>query len=421
MDKDALFTRLSQREGLEGLEIELDAGITLLPFFSGPNALPSPFRFLKSLSIMCYPEIALALPRHLQQIESLQLDIARIPHSTSQPSDFAIMDDLLAEFSHCSKLRLLKIGIGPLAVDFPSATLFPKLSGSTLVRLAEQCPELEEINLLATSGIDGSMISCDDFDKFCRLLPRLRSLSLKFQPTTTSALEATALQSLGCHCSELEVLRLRITLELPTLPRLDTAHPFLASDDQPATVLLGQQGGAALFPKVTHLALSRPDTVLAPIDETMSSSMSSHGAPVVSPDVEAELVRSWAHPVFTHFARLEVLEAWGDSTGQDHESLNYFLPNQEILASTWEFLSGIEQDLWEDDEESFEGEEWHQLEDWEQASLTNEFQVEEQDVYYEDSGIDIGKLSVHDQNSEDTIAPDKVLKPDTYLQQRPTC
>lgn len=354
---------------------------------------------------MCYPEIALALPRHLQQIGSLQLDIARIPDSSPQASDFAILDDILVELSHCSKLRSLKVGIGPLAIDFPSATLFPKLSGSTLVRLAEGCPDLEDINLLASSGIDGSMISSDDFDKFCQSLPRLRSLSLKFQPTTTSALKATALQSLGHYCPELEVLRLKTAFQLPDLPILDTAHPILAGGDEPAKELPSQQDREAIFRKVVHFALSRPDTALAPIDEAMSGSMSSHTAPVVGPDVEAELVRYWARPIFTHFPCLEVLEAWGDFKGQDHESLNYFLPNQEILASTWEFLSGVEQDLWEDDEVSFEEEEREDLEDWEQASSMNEFHIEEQSACYDDSGIDIGKLSIHVQDADELIVP----------------
>jgi hypothetical protein len=61
--------------------------------------------------------------------------------------------------------------------------------------------------------------------------------------------------------------------------------------------------------------------------------------------------------------------------GHDNECLNYFLPIEEVLASTWEFLSGAEQDLWDDDEEE-EDNSWHSYEsvdDWDAASYLNEY------------------------------------------------
>lgn len=87
------------------------------------------------------------------------------------------------------------------------------------------------------------------------------------------------------------------------------------------------------------------------------------------------------------------MEAWSDWTGQDNESLSYFLPHEELLANVWDFLSGIEQDLWEtgeDAEEEVNNEpDWTEYRkerfsmdsyisgDWELASLVNEFPVEE--------------------------------------------
>ncbi|KAJ4301220.1 hypothetical protein N0V90_003311 [Kalmusia sp. IMI 367209] len=445
MDKDALFVRLSQRSGLEGLEIDLDPGIALLPLLSGPHALATPFAFLRRASLMCYPEVALALLIHLRVIEELQLDVARIASLPSQPSDISIFEDILAEASHCSQLRLLKIGVGLLAVDFPSSTSLPRLSGSALIGLAKTCQKLEDINLLATepSAIDGSLISREDFDIFCQFLPNLRSLKLKFHPTTMLALQTSALQSLGRHCPMLDVLRLKVALQLPSLPVPDRVPQILISggstpeppclEEKRATAneediadsevdhasikgtdftaTLSSQDVSPFFPKLTHLALSRPESALAAIPDSFTSSSSSYSnSAIVDPNVEEDLVRSWAHPLLTHFPRLEILEAWGDWTGQDNESLNYFLPTQETLASTWEFLSGIEQDLWEDDDEPFEEDSWNSLEDWERASLINEFIVEEQDVY-----PDIGKLSVQDEEPEGMITPGRTLEHDEYF------
>lgn len=415
-DKDALFARLSQREGMEGLEIDLDPGVALLPFLTGPNALSTPFNSLKRASIMCYPEIALELPGHLRKIEELQLDIARIPSSSPQSADFTILDDMIVQLSQCNELRSLKVGIGAVALDFPSSTLFPKLSGSSLVQLAKTCPKLEDINLLAISGIDGATISTEDFDSFCRLLPRLRNLTLKFNPTTATALQTTALQSLGQHCQKLEVLRLRIVLELPTLPVIEPVPRILLSSEETSPELLSQKDVQPLFRRLTHLAFCRPDTALAPVAESFSSSVSSASTSAVDPGLEAELVRIWAHPLLAHFPYLDILEAWGDFSGHDNESLNYFLPTQEILASTWEFLSSIEQDLWEIDEESFEEDNsWNSLEDWERASLMNEILVEEEGGYIEDVRVDMAKLAVYEDEPEDMVTPGKTLETDGYF------
>lgn len=427
MDKDALFTRLSQRQGLHSLQIDLEPGLALLPVLTGPHALPSPFASLRRCSIMCYPEIALALPSHLRMLEDLQLDIARVPISSHQPSDITIFEDMIAELAHCPELRNLKIGVSSLAIDFPSSILLPRLSGSALARLAEACSKLEGINLLTIepSAMDGSSISSREFERFCKALPHLRGLSLKLQPTTASALEMTALQSLGQYCPHLEILRLKLSFQLSTLPGSDSMPRILISDDELAPEVLTRTDVSPLFPKLTHLALARPDTDLAPVLDYVTSFVSSPSGSIVDPTVEEDLVRSWARPLLAHFPRLEILEAWGDFSGQDHESLNYFLPMQEILASTWEFLSGLEQDLWEDDEESFkdaleEGDSWPSLEDWEKASLINEFAFGENtpenvhEVY-----PDMGKLALRDEEPEGTITPRRILPSSDYFEDSP--
>jgi hypothetical protein len=380
------------------LEIDLDPGLNMLPLLEGPNALPSLFFSLKRLNIMCYPEIALALPVHIPRIEELELDLCRIPEQPAQQSDYLVIEDLISRLPACPQLRLIKVGVGALGSDFPTATALPKLTGESLVLLSQYCPKLDHVNIFAAqpSAIDGSGISSECFDLFCKSLPQLRSLILKIHPATAQSLSKTALQSLGRHCHELEVVRLRIPYDLTNLP-VSSALPqimvstpgtpvgdeTLDSTSQPTASSTPEI--RPLFPHLTHLALARPETLLSTTDHDRDhSSTESHASfsDVITPEQEEDLVHSWAHALITHFPALEVLEAWSDWTGQDNESLNYFLPVEEVLASTWEFLSGLEQDLWDDDELEQEGESWHTLDgsdDWDAASDLNEgfYQVEE--------------------------------------------
>lgn len=399
---------------------------------------------------MCYPEVATALPSHLHLIEELQFDIGRIPNQPVQNSDYTIFEDLFAQLSHCHELRLLKIGVGLMGLDFPSNSACPTVPGPALVKLAEACPKMEDINLLAAepSAIDASGISAQEFDEFCRALPHLRNLNLKLHSATATALEMTALQSLGTHCPELEVLRLRLPFQLPSLPVPNRVPQILINGELtpgpstpayvPPTTPSSQHSSGSnslsaassyldvsqssasssrtlispLFPRLTHLAISRPETVLSTASDTFTVSSSSQSASeIVDPELEEDIVRAWAHPLLTHFPCLEILEAWSDCAGQDNESLNYFLPTEEILASTWEFLSGVEQDLWEDDEELEEDDSWHTLqsgrrqsgEDWDKASLMNEYVVAEQGM---------GNLSVYEEEPEGTITPGRTVDQD---------
>jgi hypothetical protein len=376
--KDILFGRLSQRPGLEALEIDLDPGLQLLSCFSGPNALPSPFSSLKRLHIMCYPEIALALPTHLRLLENVQFDIARIPNQPRQDYDVNILDDILGQLTaHCRELQSLRVNIGQLAANFPSASSHPYLSGVALVKLATGCPKIQDINLLASepAAIDGSLISSLQFEAFCRKLPQLLSLSLKLHPQTAIDLESTALESLGRNCPRLRALRLKISFQLPSLrmPQEPSLPHDKVSQDlperenttrPPSIAINGHHRGASLdteylpsshpptgpvFPHLTHLALARPQSILSIAASADSYTVSSTSSQSIDPLVEENLVRSWAQPLLAHFPQLEILEAWGDWTGQDNESLNYFLPREEVLASTWEFLSGVEQDLWQNE------------------------------------------------------------------------
>jgi hypothetical protein len=447
--KDTLFRGLSQRPGLEALEIDLDPGLQLLGCFSGPNALPSPFASLTRLHIMCYPEMALVLPPHLQLLEDVQFDIARIPNQPRQDYDMNILDDILGQLAaHCHELLSLRVNIGQLAVNFPSDSSHPFLSGVALVRLATGCPKLQDINLLASepAAIDASLISNLQFEAFCRRLPQLLSLSLKLCPQSAIDLEPTVLESLGSNCPKLQTLRLKSSLQLPNLqmPRgtSSTHHHNASLQDSPeldiaarppSITLNGQQQGVSVdveypsssklidrpfFPHLTHLAFARPQSILSIAASADSYTVSSTSSQSIDPLVEESLVRSWAQPLAAQFPRLEILEAWGDWMGQDNESLNYFLPREELLASTWEFLSGVEQDLWEDDgeaehenmrEEEEEGN-WitHRIErlsidsrasgDWELASLVNEFPVEE-DEY------DRTYLDTYDEEPEGMVTP----------------
>ncbi|EUC43427.1 hypothetical protein COCMIDRAFT_100867 [Bipolaris oryzae ATCC 44560] len=444
--KDIIFKTLSQRLGLEALQIDLDPGLQLLPYFSGPDALPSPFLSLRRLHIMCYPEIALALLPQLQLIEELQLDIARIPDQVQQEDDADILSRIIVVLAQCKQLQSLKINIGQLAVDFPSATSCPALSGVALIKLAAGCPKLEDISLSTAGpgGINGSAISSLQFETFCRGLPGLVNLELKFHPQTAIDLEFTALGSLGKNCQLLETLRLRISCHLPDLQIAKDVSPLQPTDEvsrnsmdkrvelrtpsvtvdlhesecllDMESLTLSHTSNTPLFQNLRQLAFARPQSILSIASDTYISSSSSQIGSVVDPLVEQSLVQSWAHPLAAQFPRLEILEAWGDWTGQDNETLNYFLPREALLATIWEFLSGVEQDLWdeedadEDIDEVGSGSDWIDAHtdrysinsytslDWDLASLVNEFRTQE-----DFSGR--ASLDAYDEEPEDMLTP----------------
>lgn len=433
-----LLEALAKRPGLEELKIDLEPGLQLLPLFTSASDL---FTSLRRLHVMCYPEIAWALPSHLPSIESLSLDIARIPDQPPIDMDRSILDGLLSSCAQLPHLQLLKINVGQLASGFPSATSLPTLEAVSLAQVAAACPQLEDLTLLASepAAIDGSQISGASFDDFCRLAPNLTNLSLKLHPGTTLALEESALQSLGRHCRRLETLRLKVALQIPSLTTQATASPAHISRDNTFDTGPAEKGNAfrtsglqpnngdfaeiksytaaiagsvvPLFPHLAHLALARPQSVLSVVTDTYSASSISHSSSEVDPSLEEDLVRCWAQALLLHFPRVDVLEAWGDWTGHDNDSLNYFLPREEPLASTWEFLSGIEQDLWEDEEDvpneiqrladdfedhiSFDS---RGSGDWDRASLVNEFP---EDIEYGDGQY----LDAYDDEPEDMNTP----------------
>jgi hypothetical protein len=410
--KDLLFGHLSKRLGLKSLAIDLDPGLRLLPLFSGPNALQKPFSSLERLQIVCDPEIALALPSHLFTLRELRLAIERQPSGEIRLSDLSILDDVMTSLLVCPNLELLEVNVGNLANGFPSAQLNLAVSGTSLIKLAACCPRLRNIDLAALdpSSIDGSGISSMHFEDFCKGLPNLEELSLKLHPTTATILQTTALPSLARHCPKLEVLRMGIPLQLPNLPlyggvfrsathgndvltppqtkhdqrpdshqAMSSTIKLVATIDTPSAT--PPMANVPLFPSLTSLSLARPETLL------------SQGSSITIA-AEEDLVHAWAQSLFTHFPALEHLEAWGDSTGRDNRSMSYILPMEDILEATWEFLSGVEQSLWQDrgDEEDADvfspasfGQDAYVLSpgpferlvvsDWEMASEMDEFRV----------------------------------------------
>ena len=415
--KDLLFGHLSKSPGLTSLAIDLDPGLRLLPLFAGPNALQKPFPSLQRLQIVCDPEIALALPSHLFALKELRLAIERQPSGEIRLSDLSILDDVVTSLLVCPNLELLEVNVGNLANGFPTAQLNLAVSGTSLVKLAACCPRLRNIDLAALdpSSIDGSGISSAHFEDFCKGLPHLEELILKLHPTTATILQTTALPSLARHCSKLEVLRLGIPLQLPNLPLYggvsqSVAHdsevltpPQTKHDQRPdshqamsSTIKLvaaidtpsatPPTTSIPLFPNLTSLSFARPETLLS-------------SGSTITLAAEEDLVHAWAQSLFTHFPLLEQLEAWGDSTGRDNRSRSYILPMEDILEATWEFLSGVEQSLWQDGDEEEEadvfspasfGQDTYVLSpgpferlvvsDWEMASEMEEFRVREHTV-----------------------------------------
>jgi hypothetical protein len=420
--KDLLFGRLIHRPGLEALEIDLDPGLQLLPLLQDPGSSSNSFASLRKLHIMCYPEVALALPAHLPNVRQLSMDVARIPEQLVQDTDIVLFNDLLSSLGQCHHLELLKVNIGQLATDFPSIKFMPILDGTSLIDFATSCQNIKDITLLVSepAAINASNISSAQFDQFCQRVPGLTQLSLKFHPGTTMALEETALQSLGKHCPQLEVLRLKIALQLPSLVTLDSSSarssqenhsPSQVSDDYVEITAFSIHAPSSikpLFSSLNHLAIARPQTVLSVAADNYASSSVSQSSSGADTWVEEELVRCWARPLLLHFPRLDILEAWSDWTGHDNDSLNYFLPLEEPLASTWEFLSGIEQDLWDDEhdepdryDDDFEGGisfDNRGSGDWDLASLANEFQ-DAQDF------ADSGYLEPYEDEPENMTTP----------------
>ncbi|KAJ4334975.1 hypothetical protein N0V87_006468 [Didymella glomerata] len=368
--KDLLFGHLSKRQGLKSLAIDLDPGLRTLPLFSGPAALHRPFSSLERLQIVCDPEVALALPSHLFTLRELRLAIERQSSGEIRLSDLSILDDVVTSLLLCPNLELLEINVGNLASGFPTAQLNLPVSGAALVKLAACCPRLRNIDLAALdpSSIDGSGISSLHFEDFCKGLPNLEELSLKLHPATATILQITALPSLARHCPKLEVLRMGVPLQLPNLPlyggvsqpvpndiitppqtkydqrpdshqTMSSTMKLVAAIDTPSAT--PPSSYAPLFPNMTSLSFARPETIL------------SKGSNV-SLSAEEDLIHTWAQSIFTHFPLLEQLEAWGDHTGRDSRSTSYILPMEDILEATWEFLSGIEQSLWQDGDDEGE-------------------------------------------------------------------
>lgn len=409
--KDLLFGHLSKRLGLKSLAIDLDPGLRLLPLFAGPNALHASFSSLERLQIVCDPEIALALPSHLCALKELRLAVERLPSGEIRLSDLSILDDVITSLLVCPRLELLEVNIGNLAIGFPTAQLNLPVSGAVLIKLAACCPKLRSIDLAALnpSSIDGSGISSMHFEEFCKGLRHLEELSLKLHPTTATILQTTALPSLARHCPKLETLRMGIPLQLPSLPLYGTmsssttsgnhaitppqtkedtrpdSHQAMSSTIRPAVIINTSSATpptacAPFFPSLTHLSFARPETLL------------SKGSSITLA-AEENLIHAWAQSLFIHFPLLEQLEAWGDSTGRDSRSMVYVLPMEDILEATWEFLSGIEQSLWQDEDETEEDRdeispgsfaedayiispgpfERPVVSDWELASAMNEF------------------------------------------------
>ncbi|KAJ8115283.1 hypothetical protein OPT61_g3037 [Boeremia exigua] len=366
--KDLLFGHLSKYIGLKSMAIDLDPGLRTLPLFSGPHALQKPFSTLERLQIVCDPEIALALPAHLFTLKELRLAVERQSSGEIRLSDLSILDDIITSLLVCPNLELLEVNVGNLAMGFPTAQLSLLVSGAVLVKLASCCPKLQNIDLAALdpSSIDGSGISSGHFEEFCKGLPNLEELSLKLHPTTATILQTTALPSLARHCPKLEVLRIGVPLQLPNLPLYGGVSPpvahgdvitppqtkydqrpdshqamsstikLVAAIDTPSTSPL--TASVSLFPNLIQLAFARPETLLSKGSE-------------ITLAAEEDLIHAWAQSLFTHFPLLEQLDAWGDSTGRNHRSMSYILPMEDILETTWEFLSGIEQSLWEDGDE----------------------------------------------------------------------
>lgn len=428
---DILFRWLSQRPGLEALELDLDPGTQLLPFIQDPGLPADSFSSLLRLHVMCYPEIALALPALFSNVEKLSFDVARMSDHAPIDSDIAFLDHLLYALTRCRRLKSVKTNIGLLSASFPSRETLPILHGGSLVAFAAACPDLTDLALLVSkpAAINASCISSTDFQRFCQSVPRLTQLDLELHPQTTIALEECALNLLGEHCPQLEVLRLKVALRLPSLATIEDWPKLAYGNETPGATSTQTKSAfqeysvgyvdleeaaaqtssptAPLFPRLNHLALARPQTVLSVAASTYATSISSQSSSVIDPWLEEELVRSWAHSLLVYFPRLDILEAWGDWTGQDNDSLNYFLPLEEPLASTWEFLSGVEQDLWDDgqphatdgseswDDDFEQGISVRSSGDWDRASLVNEYP----------GSADSGYLATCEEEPEDMVTP----------------
>lgn len=330
IDQNLFVRHWSRNANITELELTLRFTSTSeLPCFSVDPPQPF-FQSLKNLHIVCYPNVALALPRRLPLLEKAKFQIMLHSRRSGDVANLTIMDDVLATLTNCAYLQELMVIVDSTEFDFRPRSRLPTLSGTSLINLAESCNSLQSLTLAAPEpiAIDGTDITEIEFAEFCELAPKLTQLDIELHPLSATHLEESALMSLAKHCPLLEVLRLTIVLRLP---RFCTDPGFVIDDSS------GHE--RKLFPLLKRLAFARPNSIY-------SLAGKSYAASTQAP---TELLEHWARALPLHFPHLDTLEAWGDWSGEDSDVVCYYLPLDEPMKTIWDFFSGVEQSLWTHD------------------------------------------------------------------------
>lgn len=178
-----LMQYLAARPNLERLQIPEAISASLAAKIDW--ASKSPFADLRFLC--CYVKEDTLISRHMTKLVMLDISL----HGPSS--------NILSTVSGCPALKSLQVRV------FDSKS---KIGGADLMSLAERCPKLERVSLLAgwsTKGvIDGSDTHDNDIYHFTYLLPALKEFSLDAR----GALSFRSLHHLGRNCHNLRTCQL---------------------------------------------------------------------------------------------------------------------------------------------------------------------------------------------------------------------
>ena len=202
-----LMQYLAARPNLERLHIPGAISASLAAKIGW--ASESPFADLRTLC--CYVKEDALISKHMTKLVVLEISL----HGPSS--------NILSTASSCPALKSLQVWV------FDSRSM---IVGADLVYLAERCPKLERVSLLAIGhrdrhkrdgwstkgGIDGSIIHDNDVYHFTYLLPALKEFSLDAR----GALSFRSLHHLGRNCHNLRTCRLSgCTFDLSELHESD--------------------------------------------------------------------------------------------------------------------------------------------------------------------------------------------------------
>jgi hypothetical protein len=215
-----------------------------------------------------------ALFPHLTKLRSLSCSFKFSVNDPSAPSESETYEWILAKLPASPHLDYLALRC--LHRQQRSPSILPlKLSGSSLIRLAEKYRKLHSLILSRShSGIDGSGITDADIDVLASLLPNLAVLRIGFR-LPLQKLTTQCLDSLAKHC-----------------PRLEECELLGDFDITSATL-----GRSCLFPRLHYFAILVPrENCWADQDFSQLRNVLEHHFPQLK-SLAGVCARDWPHDI----------------------------------------------------------------------------------------------------------------------------